>query len=66
MDGHFKTFSAITIDILTDFENKKINKYRANTLIQDQLEYCTKRDEKIRKEKLEIYINSSKEWNKLI
>lgn len=61
---HLKTFERAVAEILSDFENKKFNKYKANTLIQEQLKYCNERDEKIRKEKLEISINAGKEINK--
>lgn len=65
MEEHYNTFSDKVIEILTELEAKKINKYKANLLIQEQLKYCTERDEKIRKRKLEIWIDSQKEINRV-
>lgn len=64
MEEHYKTFSDKCIEILTEFEAKKINKYKANRIIQEQLKYCTERDEKIRKRNLEIWIDSQNEINR--
>lgn len=65
MEEHYNTFSDKVIEILTELEAKKINKYKANLLIQEQLKYCTERDEKIRKRELEIWIDSQKEINRV-
>jgi uncharacterized Rmd1/YagE family protein len=65
MEEHYNTFSDKVIEILTELEAKKINKYKANNLIQEQLKYCTERDERIRIQKLEIWIESQKETYKL-
>lgn len=65
MEKHYNTFSNSVIAILTELEAKKINKYKANALIQGQLKYCTERDERIRKEKLEIWISSQNEMNRV-
>ena len=65
MEEHYNTFSDKVIEILTELEAKKINKYKANLLIQEQLKYCTERDEKIRKRKLEIWIDSQKEISRV-
>lgn len=65
MEKHYSTFSNKVIEILTKLEAKEINKYKANSLIQEELKYCTERDERIRKQKLEIDINAGIEWNKL-
>jgi hypothetical protein len=65
MEEHYNTFSDKVIEILTELEAKKINKYKANLLIQEQLKYCTERDEKIRKRKLEIWIDSQHEINRV-
>ena len=65
MEEHYNTFSDKVIEILTELEAKKINKYKANLLIQEQLKYCTEREEKIRKRELEIWIDSQKEISRV-
>lgn len=64
MERHYDTFSDKVIEILTKLEAKEINKYKANLLIQEELKYCSERDERIRKQKLEIEINAGVEINK--
>lgn len=64
MERHYNTFSDTVIEILTKLESKEINKYKANLLIQEELKYCSERDERIRKQKLEIEINAGVEINK--
>lgn len=64
MEKHYKRFEDVVLDILTKLEDKEINKYKANSLIQEELIYCTERDERLRKQKLEIEINAGVELNK--
>ena len=64
MERHYNTFSDTVIEILTKLESKEINKYKANSLIQEELKYCTERDERIRKQKLDIWISSQNELHK--
>lgn len=47
--------------ILADLTDKKINLYKANSLIQEKIKYCSERDEKLRREKLQISINAGNE-----
>ena len=65
MEEHYNTFEYKVVEILTDFENKKIHKFKANVLIQEQLKYCAERDERIRKRNLDIWIDSQNEINKI-
>jgi len=64
MERHYKRFEDIVLDILNKLEAKEINKYKANSLIQEELIYCTERDERLRKQKLDIYISSKNELYK--
>lgn len=65
MEKHYKRFEDVVLDILTKLEAKEINKYKANSLIQEELKYCTERDERLRKQRLEIDISAAIEWNKI-
>ncbi len=66
MEEHYNTFSDKVIEILTELEEKKINKFKANLLIQEQLKYCTERDEKFRRKKLDIWIDSQNETYRIV
>jgi hypothetical protein len=63
--NHYEPFSNVLFEILTAFENKEINKYKAKLLIESQIKYCNERDEKIRLEKLQTWMDAQKEINRL-
>ncbi len=64
MKDHYEPFSTVLHRILVDFKDKKINLYKAKRLIEEEISYCSARDEKLRKEKLQIWIDSQKEINR--
>lgn len=64
MKEHYEPFSTVLHRILVDFESKKINLYKAKSLIQEEIKYCSARNEKLRKEKQQVWIDAQKEINR--
>lgn len=65
MKEHYEPFSTVLHRILVDFEGKKINLYKAKFLIQEEIKYCNARDERLRKEKQQVWIDSQNEINRV-
>lgn len=65
MKEHYEPFSTVLHRILVDFESKKINLYKAKSLIQEEIKYCSERDEKLRQEKQQTWADAQKEINRL-